>query len=94
MRGACAQFPFRDSIDQASRELAVGADAQGATTMECYTVMHSRDGSPETVLASTLLADGRRAWGTSSDPAFAADVCVGEWVGRSVTLDVDGVLHA
>ena len=77
-----------------SRELATGADAAGSVTIEAYTVMHARDGAPETVLASTLLADGRRAWGASADGAFAADVCDGEWVGRAVSLDTTGVLHA
>ena len=77
-----------------SRALATGADAAGSATIEAYTVMHARDGSPETVLAPTLLADGRRAWGASPDRAFAADVCDGEWVGRTVSLDADGVLHA
>ena len=33
--------------------------------------MHSRDGDPETVIAACLLADGGRAWGTSSDGQLA-----------------------
>lgn len=83
----------QDEIDALpSRELAVGDDAAGNADIEAYSVMFSRTGEPETALASCLLADGRRAWGTSSDPAVAAAMCEGEWVGRSVQLDAAGDL--
>jgi acetyl-CoA C-acetyltransferase len=77
-----------------SRELAEAADAAGRATIEAYTVMHSRDGDPETAIVACLLADGRRAWGTSTEPGLAAAMCDGEWVGRSVRLDDTGVLTA
>jgi acetyl-CoA C-acetyltransferase len=77
-----------------SRDFAAPADAAGPATVEAYTVMHSREGVPETAYAAALLADGRRAWGTSTDPGLAAAMCEGEWVGRAVTLDGDGTLHA
>jgi acetyl-CoA C-acetyltransferase len=84
----------QDEIDATpSRELAEPADAAGPATVEAYTVMHSRDGDPETAIAACLLADGRRAWGTSSDVGLAAAMCTGEWVGRAVTLDGEGALH-
>ncbi|MGD9999971.1 MAG: acetyl-CoA acetyltransferase [Ilumatobacteraceae bacterium] len=83
----------QDEIDaMPRRELAEPADAAGQATVEAYTVMHSRDGAPETAIASCLLADGRRAWGTSSDDAIAAAMCDGEWVGREVSLDPEGQL--
>ena len=84
----------QDQIDaMPRRELAEPADAAGTATIEAYTVMHSREGVPETAIAACLLADGRRAWGTSTDAATAAAMCQGEWVGRQVTLDADGLLH-
>jgi acetyl-CoA C-acetyltransferase len=92
--------PFRwaspqDEIDALpSRHLAAPTEAAGGATVEAYTVMHSRDGDPEHAVASCLLADGRRAWGTSDDPATARALCDGEWVGRPVTLDAEGTLHA
>ena len=49
---------------------------------------------PETALAACLLADGRRAWGTSSDIVLATAMCDGEWVGRTAHLDPEGVLSA
>ncbi len=91
--------PFRheypqDRIDaMPRRELALPAEAAGPATIEAYTVMFSREGVPERAIASCLLADGRRAWGDSTDPAIAAAMCEGEWVGRSVELDADGALH-
>jgi acetyl-CoA C-acetyltransferase len=85
----------QDEIDaMPRRELATPAEAVGAATIEAYTVMFSRDGEPETALAACLLADGRRAWGTSADAGLAAAMCEGEWVGRSAALTDDGTLTA
>lgn len=74
------------------RELADVAEATGAATVEAYTVMHDRDGVPETAFAACLLADGRRAWGTATDPTLAAAMCEGEWVGRATRLTDEGLL--
>ncbi len=76
------------------RQLADARDAIGPATIEAYTVMHSRDGDPESAIATCLLADGRRAWATSTEPGLAAGMCDGEWVGRRVRLDHVGVLTA
>jgi acetyl-CoA C-acetyltransferase len=75
------------------RELALPADAAGPATVEAYTVMFSREATPEQAIASCLLADGRRAWGMSSDPALTTAMCEGEWVGTAVELDDDGTLR-
>jgi acetyl-CoA C-acetyltransferase len=83
----------QDEIDALpQRQLAEPADATGPATIEAFTVMHSRDGWPETAIAACLLADGRRAWGMSSEPAVAAALCTGEWVGTKVTLTDTGTL--
>ena len=64
-----------------------------AGAVEAYTVMHDREGRPETGFAACLLADGRRAWGTTSD-APARDRPLRGRVGRPpVALDADGALH-
>jgi acetyl-CoA C-acetyltransferase len=92
--------PFRHGYPQEEidalpgRDLADAPDAAGPATIEAYTVMHSRDGEPETVIASCLLADGRRAWGTSTDASLAAAMCDGEWVARDAELSPDGTLAA
>jgi acetyl-CoA C-acetyltransferase len=85
----------QDEIDALPRRvLATGADAAGPASVEAYTVMHDRDGAPERGFASCLLADGRRAWGATSDLGLAAAMCDGEWVGRSVDIGADGTLDA
>lgn len=85
----------QDRIDaMPRRELAEATDAAGSAAIEAYTVMHSREGVPETVIAACLLADGRRAWGTSSDGQLAASMCDGEWVGREAELAPDGTMSA
>ena len=76
------------------RELATASDAAGPATVEAYTVMHSRDGEPETAIAACLLGDGRRAWGTSTEHDLAAAMCDGEWVGRNVNLTEAGAVVA
>jgi acetyl-CoA C-acetyltransferase len=81
-----------DALPQ--RACADPVAAAGAAVVEAYTVMHDRDGQPERAIASCLLADGRRAWGTSIDAQLAAAMIDGEWVGRAVTLKSDGVLVA
>ena len=83
----------QDEVDALpKRELASPTDAAGEATIEAYSVMFSRDGEPEAALASCLLADGRRAWGMSSDPAISAAMCDGEWVGVGCELDPEGTL--
>ncbi|MDA3016814.1 MAG: acetyl-CoA acetyltransferase [Actinomycetota bacterium] len=78
------------------RELATPAQAaasdSGRATVEAFTVMHDRDGQPETAIAATLLKDSRRAWATSTDPQVTKALCTGEWVGQQVTLDPSGTL--
>ncbi len=84
----------QDEIDALPRrELAEPADAAGPATIEAYTVMHARDGAPEQAIAACLLADGRRAWGTSSDQDVLTSLLDGEWVGTTATLAPDGALH-
>jgi acetyl-CoA C-acetyltransferase len=89
---------FRHSSPQAEidslprRQLVDVADAGGGATIEAYTVMHTRAGTPETAFAACLLADGRRAWGTSTDVALATALCEGEWVGRTTHLSESGDL--
>jgi acetyl-CoA C-acetyltransferase len=85
---------FQADIDaMPSRQLASTTEAQGEATIEAYSVMHDRAGEPELSLASCLLADGRRAWGSSKDVATGHALCEGEWVGRPVALTDDGTLQ-
>ena len=74
-----ASWPSR-STPRAGDDRGVHGDALTATV------------HPETAIAACLLADGRRAWGTSTDADLAAAMCDGEWVGRAVTLDDAGTM--
>jgi acetyl-CoA C-acetyltransferase len=91
--------PFRhtspqDEIDALpKRELASAEDAEGAATIETFTVMHGRDGSPEQAIATCLLDDGRRAWGLSTDSDVMTALSEGEWVGYGATLSATGELR-
>ena len=75
------------------RDVVTATQAAGPAIIEAYSVMHDRNGSPETVCASGLLSDGRRAWATSSEYALAEAMTRGEWVGKSMTLDALGIFH-
>jgi acetyl-CoA C-acetyltransferase len=92
--GFAYDYP-QDQIDALPRRsLASPADAAGEMTIEGYSVMHDREGNPERSIASCILADGRRAWADTTDVGSGRDMCVNEWVGRTVRADESGTLLA
>lgn len=70
------------------RELAEELD--GPVTVETSTVMHDRASEPERAIVATLLPDGRRAWGTSTDPDVMKALVTEETAGRSGHVDPEG----
>ncbi len=73
---------------------ALTTDHEGHVVIETYTVMHDRDGSPALAIASTLTADGDRAWATSDDEAvLAALVRDEEHVGTDAHRTAEGTLQ-
>ena len=76
------------------REVATQQQAQGPAKLEAYSVMHGRDGAPETVNASVILPDSRRAWATTNNAQLAIEMCEREWVGVPVRVDDTGTLLA
>lgn len=86
-------YPQAEIDAMPRRELAESAEAAGPVDIEAYTVMHDRDGNPETGLAACRTADGRRAWGTTPHRDLAVAMCEGEWVGRRVRLNDAGSLE-
>src|SRR5262249_41660238 len=60
---------------------------------ETYTVMHDRDGAPETGLFALLTPDGGRCWGSTNDADTLVELESSECVGRPATLDPDGTTH-
>jgi acetyl-CoA C-acetyltransferase len=88
--------PFRrtalseDDVPQQARDAA--PDHVGAVTVEASTVMHDRHG-PTHALFAGLTADGRRAWGTSTDAAVMRAAMTTELAGTSADLDAGGHIH-
>ena len=68
-------------------------DHEGRVTVETYTVMHDRDGQPETGLFALLTPDGARAWGSTHDRPTMDELIATEAVGRAADLDADGHVH-
>ena len=75
--------------EEAVRQVVEG----GPATIEAYSVMFDREGQPETSYASCLLADGRRAWGKSTDDAVGTALSQNEWVGHPAELREDSTLN-
>ncbi len=74
-----------------ARQLA--PDQEGPVTVESYTVMHERDGTPDLGIVACLLPDGRRAWGNVSEPTVLKAMTVEEQIGRPAVLRSGGVLE-
>ena len=89
-------FQWRDVQDEvdAFPTRAVVAEHDGPVTVESYTVMHGRDGGPETGIATGLTDDGARVWATTTEADLMAGMVAEEWVGRRVTVTPDGAPHA
>ena len=78
-------------VDAATRTRALCEEWDGPATVESFTVMYGRDGDPETGIVAVLLADGRRAWGTTTETdAMKAMVTDDDVVGRAGHLRAGG----
>lgn len=75
-----------DALPKAGWADAETASHDSTTHIEAYTVMHGRTSQPETAWAAIRLADGRRTFGKSDDPALLAHLLKGEHVGEVVQV--------
>ena len=88
--------PFRHADPQAEvdalpkRDLC--EDPDDDVTVETWTVMHDREGAPQTGILAGLLDDGRRAWGTTTDADQLAAMVTEEIGGRRVHVHPDGAV--
>ncbi len=86
--------PFRHAEPQAevdalpSRELCEEPDGEAA--IEAWTVMHDRDGAPETGIVVGLLDDGRRAWGVTTEPGLVKAMVTEDLAGGRAALRPEG----
>ena len=87
---------FRYESPQAEVDLAphrdVTIDHHGPVTIEAYTVMHGRDGQPETALAACLTPEGHRTWATADDPGLLGHLIAEEGCGQVGAVDGSGRL--
>ena len=82
-RGGAFQWrSVQDEVDALPRREAVDVTESTTATIEAYTVMHERDGSPATGTAALLLEDGRRTWATTTDPDVLAAMVTDDLCGR------------
>ena len=81
--------PFRhaDMQDQVDATLKrdVVMEYQGAGTVEGYSVMYGPEGLTKAFVGARL-ADGRRAWGTSTDTDLLQSMTEEEFCGRTVNI--------
>jgi acetyl-CoA C-acetyltransferase len=86
--------PFRHAEPQAEVDAlprrALCEEPDGDLAIESWTVMHDREGAPETGILVGLLDDGRRAWGTSTEPGTVKGMATDDLTGRSATIRPDG----
>lgn len=75
----------QDEVDASpTREVAV--DFEGDVTVEAWTVLHERDGSPQLGLVGALTSDGARTWANTSEPDLLAVLVTEEVEGRAATI--------
>ena len=80
------------AIDAAATRRPVDELYEGAVTIETWTVMHERDGSPGQALVAVRTPAGARAWGLTADAATLATMEIDDMVGLAATLSSDGQL--
>jgi acetyl-CoA C-acetyltransferase len=65
---------------------------EGDATVETYTVVHDRDGTPEFAVLAVTTPEGHRAWARTTEPDHMAELMGTEGCGRPVRLGPDGRL--
>jgi acetyl-CoA C-acetyltransferase len=79
----------QDEVDALPRrELCEVVD--GPVAVESAVVMHDRGSQPEAAIVAALLVDGRRAWGTTADPAALERIITEETSGAEGRIDPEG----
>jgi acetyl-CoA C-acetyltransferase len=81
----------QDAIDALPRCEFV-AEHEGDVTVESYTVMHERDGTPSLGIVACRLPDERRAWANVRDVEVLRGMTAQEQHGRRGHLARDGTL--
>jgi len=80
-----ADLDVQSEVDALPRRV-VAETAIGPATVETYTVGYDYDGAPLAGYLAALLADGRRAFASTTDPAMAARLLAADPIGKPVRL--------
>jgi acetyl-CoA C-acetyltransferase len=78
----------RERLDRVPAARAITNSYSGDATVAAYSVVHGRDGAPESGVAICDLSDGARCYARFEDGLDAAER--EEWVGRAVSIKADG----
>jgi acetyl-CoA C-acetyltransferase len=70
----------------ASKRRDEAPEHEGPVTIESYTVLHERDGSPQLGIVGGLLDDGRRTWANTTDPSLMQALVNDDLVGRPAAV--------
>jgi len=65
---------------------AIAGEHDGPVTVESYTVMHDRDGTPLNAFVACLTGDGARTWATTDDADVMKAMTVEELCGRAARV--------
>jgi len=77
-------------LDEANPPVPITDEASGPAEVLTYTVIHGRDGAPETGVAVCALPDGTRSYAKLDDADLLEHVEAVEWVGAEVELATAG----
>lgn len=81
----------QSEVDALPQRAPVPNQHEGAEgSVETYTVLVGRDGTPELGIFAILTPEGMRAWGTSNDEELLSNLMIEEGCGRKATLRSDG----
>jgi acetyl-CoA C-acetyltransferase len=81
------------AIDAAEPAVELAEGYEGPATVEGWTVMHERDGSPARAHAALRTPDGARAWGVSTDADVMAHLEAADVAGAAATIGPDADLR-
>jgi acetyl-CoA C-acetyltransferase len=88
---------FRNASAQAEVDAlprrAIITEHDGSVTIESFTVMHERDGSPALTIAACLTPDGGRTWANSNESDIAKALMTDDLIGTGATVQSGGTLQ-
>ena len=84
--------PQREVDSLPKRDAVSASEAEGMVTVEAYSVMHDRDGSPSRLAAAVLTPNGVRSWAATKDAGIMRHAIENDFVGEVMRLLPNGEL--